>query len=106
MLKDGTPILRKRVRVSGALLVWSVDMTTTATNGVITRLGWFKREGSSYEWPEELNGKKIGLRGRRTMTTLDFAKQRLMYDYGAWHSGGVSGSMNAVYADGHVVPIK
>ena len=78
----------------------------TATNGVITRLGWFKREGSSYEWPEELNGKKIGLRGRRTMTTLDFAKQRLMYDYQAWHSGGISGSMNAVYADGHAVPIK
>jgi len=77
-----------------------------ATNGVVKRFGWYLREGSSYEWPEELNGRKIGLRGRRTTANLDFAKQRLMYDYTPWHAGGVSGSMNAVYADGHVAVLK
>jgi len=77
-----------------------------ATNGVVTRFGWYLREGSSYEWPEELNGRKIGLRGRRTSASLDFARQRLMYDYSPWHAGGVVGGMNAVYADGHVALLK
>lgn len=86
--------------------VFKCPLDFTATNGVITRFGWFKREGSSYEWPEELNGRKLGLRGRRTMASLDPSKQRLMYDYQPWHSGGVMGGLNAVYADGHVVPIK
>ena len=86
--------------------VFKCPLDFSATNGVITRFGWFKREGSSYEWPEELNGRQIGLRGRRTMTSLDFAKQRLMYDYDKFHSGGISGSLNAVYADGHVANLK
>ena len=86
--------------------VFKCPLDFTATNGVITRLGWFKSEGSSYEWPEELNGKTIGQRGRRTVTSLDPSKQRLLYDYEKWHSGGVAGIINAVYADGRAVPLK
>ena len=86
--------------------VFKCPQDFTATNGVITRFGWYTREGSSYEWPEELNGRTIGLRGRRRMASLDFARQRLMYDYQPWHSGGVAGGMNAVYADGHVSMLK
>jgi len=29
-----------------------------------------------------------------------------MYDYDNFHSGGVTGTKNAVYADGHVSPLK
>ncbi|MEN9676774.1 MAG: hypothetical protein RIS76_2670 [Verrucomicrobiota bacterium] len=86
--------------------VFKCPLDFTATNGVITRFGWFKREGSSYEWPEELNGKTIGQRGRRTVASLDPSKQRLLYDYAPWHSGGIAGSLNAVYADGRAVPLK
>ncbi|MBN8249242.1 MAG: type II secretion system protein [Verrucomicrobia bacterium] len=86
--------------------VFKCPQDFSATNGVVTRFGWYLREGSSYEWPEELNGRKIGLRGRRTSASLDFAKQRLMYDYEKWHAGGVAGAMNAVYADGHVAVLK
>ncbi len=92
--------------------VFKCPLDKGATNGMVVPFRFFKEEGSSYEWPEELNDREIGRRRSRNRfwsqvaSQMDYAKQRLMYDYDNFHSGGVSGTKNAVYADGHTAPMK
>jgi prepilin-type N-terminal cleavage/methylation domain-containing protein len=75
------------------------------TNGVSTALGWFKTEGSSYEWNEALNNRPLGKISTR-LFQVDTAKTPLMYDYENFHYGGTNGAKNVVYADEHVAVLK
>lgn len=86
--------------------VFKCPLDKGATNGAVVPFRFFKEEGSSYEWPEELNNRELGRRRSRFWSQVDHSKQRLMYDYDNFHLGGVSGTKNAVYADGHTAPLK
>ncbi len=57
------------------------------------KLGYFEREGSSYQWEYLMNGRVLATRSERTA---------LMYDYENYHTGGTNGSKYVLYADGHV----
>jgi len=58
------------------------------------KLGYFQREGSSYQWEYIMNGRSID--NRNTDRTV------LMYDYENFHFGGTNGSKFVLFADGHV----
>ncbi len=86
--------------------VFKCPLDRGASNGVVIAFRYFKEEGSSYEWPEELNNRELGRRRSRVFTDLDPSKQRILYDYDNFHLGGMTGSKNAVYGDGHVATLK
>ncbi|MHB1309913.1 MAG: type II secretion system protein [Limisphaerales bacterium] len=54
----------------------------------------FRKQGSSYEWNESLNGRLLHKLGQDESGTTTY----LMRDVQPWHSRG---TRNAVYADGH-----
>jgi prepilin-type N-terminal cleavage/methylation domain-containing protein len=58
-------------------------------------LGYFEREGSSYEWSYFLNGRPAETRSDRV----------LMYDYLNFHAGGTNGTRCWLYGDGHVTKL-
>ena len=72
------------------------------------QVGYFKNEGSSYEWNYSRNGKvleaiSVGPGGGFTIPS---ERATLMYDYENFHLGGTNGIKNVLYADGHVEPLK
>ena len=85
-----------------------------------TQFGYFKQEGTSYEWNPVFNKKKLG----RTSTRMQLELVPLMYDFENWHNGGtraakgntndlettgvaaISGAKNAVFTDGHAATLK
>ena len=66
---------------------------------------YFQKEGSSYEWNENLNGRKLGTT-RMRFFQITAEKTPLLYDYENFHLGGTNGIKNVVYGDGHVEPLK
>ena len=70
------------------------------------RAGWYEREGSSYEWNYQTNGKPIELPGVIGEIQRTAEKARLIYDYDNFHPGGPSGTKNVLHGDGHIAPIK
>ncbi len=56
-------------------------------------LGYFQREGSSYQWEYKENGKPIRSRAERV---------RLMYDYESFHMGRNGATVFMLYGDGRV----
>lgn len=69
------------------------------------RFKWFEREGSSYEWNYQANGKPIVLPGEIAGIPRTAEKARLMFDYENFHPGGTNGTKNVLHGDGHVAPI-
>ncbi len=67
--------------------------------------GFYQREGSSYEWNYQANGKPIVLPGTISGIPRTAEKARLMYDYENFHPGGTNGTKNVLHGDGHVAPI-
>ena len=84
-----------------------------------TQYGYYKLEGTSYEWNPIYNKRKLG----RTSTRMQLELVPLMYDFENWHNGGMrakgntndlettgvaatSGAKNAVFTDGHAAPLK
>jgi prepilin-type N-terminal cleavage/methylation domain-containing protein/prepilin-type processing-associated H-X9-DG protein len=69
------------------------------------RFGFFEKEGSSYEWNYQVNGKPIVLPGEISGIPRTAEKARLMYDYENFHPGGTNGTKNVLHGDGHVAAI-
>src|SRR4051812_45633435 len=58
------------------------------------RLGYFEREGSSYQWEYAMNNRSLATRSEKTA---------LMYDYENFHNrGGTNGTKYIVFGDAHV----
>lgn len=90
------------------------------TSGKGIPFGYFKAEGTSYEWNPVYNKKKLGRTGgQRYIVELI----PMMYDFENWHNGstrvmnntndldttGVAalvGAKNCVFTDGHVAALK
>jgi len=70
------------------------------------RFGWFKKEGSSYEWNYQANGQPIVLPGVISEIPMTAEKARLLYDYENFHPGSTNGTKNVLHGDGHVAPIR
>jgi prepilin-type N-terminal cleavage/methylation domain-containing protein/prepilin-type processing-associated H-X9-DG protein len=67
----------------------------------------FEKEGSSYEWNYQANGKPIELPGKINGIDRTAEKARLIYDYEPNpHQGGPNGTKNVLYGDGHVAAIR
>ena len=90
------------------------------SNGKGIPFGYFKAEGTSYEWNPVYNKKKLGRTSSR-MILLELVP--MMYDFENWHNSstrvqgntndlettGVAalvGAKNCVFTDGHVAPLK
>ncbi len=90
------------------------------SNGNGKAFGYFKAEGTSYEWNPVYNKKKLGKVSSR-MYLLELVP--MMYDFENWHNSstrvqgntndlettGVAalvGAKNCVFTDGHVAPLK
>jgi prepilin-type N-terminal cleavage/methylation domain-containing protein/prepilin-type processing-associated H-X9-DG protein len=75
-------------------------------------IGWkrgpsyFEKEGSSYEWNYQANGKPIVLPGEISGIPRTAEKARLIYDYENFHPGSTNGTKNVLYGDGHVAPLR
>ena len=72
------------------------------------RVSRWKKEGASYMWNSDFNGRKID-RLRSGMVRLPANKAPLVFDYENFHSGTtrgetniVVGARNALFVDGHV----
>src|ERR1044071_8965157 len=61
---------------------------------------YFKKEGSSYEWNYQVNGKPIELPGVISGIPRPAERARLMYDYENFHPGGTNGTKNVLRGDG------
>jgi prepilin-type N-terminal cleavage/methylation domain-containing protein/prepilin-type processing-associated H-X9-DG protein len=70
------------------------------------RVGYFEREGSSYEWNYQVNGRPLEAPGEMGGQVRTAEKAQIMYDYENFHRGGPSGTKNVLHGDGHVEPIK
>jgi len=68
-------------------------------------VGYFFKEGSSFEWNYTFNGQSIDA-PKVWMFTLPPSKVALMYDYENFHSGGTNGAKNVLFADGRVNMLK
>jgi prepilin-type N-terminal cleavage/methylation domain-containing protein len=88
-------------------------------NGKGTPFGYFKKEGTSYEWNMIYNKKKL----TRTSSRMSLEIVPIMYDFENWHNGSVRvrnntndtettgvaalvGAKNGVFTDGHVAAMK
>ena len=60
------------------------------------RLGYFEREGSSYQWEYMMNNRLLPTRNERIP---------LMYDYENFHVGGTNGSKYIFFANNEVVKL-
>jgi prepilin-type N-terminal cleavage/methylation domain-containing protein/prepilin-type processing-associated H-X9-DG protein len=101
----------------------------TNTNGVSVfkcpgdRVGYFAREGSSYEWNSELNGRRMdetrtanlflkavrnGAVVLNTNRVLRFPPETtpLLLDYEEFHPRPPKSGKNVVFMDGHVAPLE
>ena len=67
--------------------------------------GFYKKEGSSYEWNYQANGQPIVLPGIDSGVKMTAEKARLLYDYENFHPGSTNGTKNVLHGDGHVAPI-
>ena len=67
---------------------------------------FFEREGSSYEWNYQANGKPIIQPGVISGIPRTAEKARLIYDYENFHSGSTNGTKNVLYGDGHVASLR
>ncbi len=90
-----------------------VDVLSNNVGGVLAvflcpkdRYKWFEKEGSSYEWNYQANGKPIELPGVISGLQMTASIARLLYDYENFHPGSPNGTKNVLYGDGHVAPIK
>ena len=77
----------------------SFDVPGTGSAGI-------RKEGSSYEWNYQANGKPIVLPGVINGIQMTHEKARLMYDYDNFHPGSTNGTKNVLHGDGHVAPIR
>jgi prepilin-type N-terminal cleavage/methylation domain-containing protein len=69
------------------------------------KVGYFQKEGSSYEWNYDMNSQPIS--GARVWRyDLPPERLRLMWDYENFHPGGTNGTKMAVFADGHAKDIR
>jgi len=89
-----------------------VDVLSNHVGGAVAvfncprdRFGFYKREGSSYEWNYQANGQPIVLPGVIQGIPRTAVKARLMYDYENFHPGSTNGTKNVLHGDGHVAPI-
>ncbi|MSU35004.1 MAG: type II secretion system protein [Pedosphaera sp.] len=78
------------------------------TNGSPSRrFGYFLEEGSSYEWNTQANNDPI-TKPKYWGSRIPNTKAWLLNDYGSWHTGGrpdtngIRGTMNLLFADGHI----
>jgi prepilin-type N-terminal cleavage/methylation domain-containing protein/prepilin-type processing-associated H-X9-DG protein len=84
-----------------------------ATNSGIFRcpqdeVGYFPREGSSYEWWAMNNGRPLGsltVGPPWAKFVIDASRVVMMYDYENFHAGKTNFTKNVLYADGHVRPL-
>lgn len=90
-----------------------VDVLSNHVAGVVAifrcpkdNAGFFKKEGSSYEWNYQANGQPIVLPGVISGIPRTAEKARLMYDYENFHPGSTNGTKNVLHGDGHVAPIR
>ena len=90
-----------------------VDVLSNHVGGAVSifqcprdRFKWYEREGSSYEWNYQANGKPIVLPGVINGIQMTAEKARLMYDYENFHPGSTNGTKNVLHGDGHVAPIR
>jgi prepilin-type N-terminal cleavage/methylation domain-containing protein/prepilin-type processing-associated H-X9-DG protein len=68
----------------------------------LDNVGYFQKEGSSYEWNYSYNGRPIeSPRGTRSTDRV-----MLMYDYENFHPHGTNGTKMVLYADGHAKDIR
>jgi prepilin-type N-terminal cleavage/methylation domain-containing protein/prepilin-type processing-associated H-X9-DG protein len=67
------------------------------------KVGYFEREGASYEWNSAFNSAPID---NPKVWIIQFPPEKapLMYDYENFHPGGTNGIKNVIFADGHVAP--
>ncbi len=72
---------------------------------LLDRPGYFQKEGSSYEWNEQLNDKPLKAVKVR-WTELPMERTPMFYDYENFHGGGTNGVKNVVFLDGHAAPLK
>jgi prepilin-type N-terminal cleavage/methylation domain-containing protein/prepilin-type processing-associated H-X9-DG protein len=70
------------------------------------RPSFYAREGSSYEWNYQANGKPIIQPGTISGIPRTAEKARLLYDYDNFHPGSTNGTKNVLHGDGHVAPIR
>lgn len=82
---------------------------TAATKSVfrclLDRPGYFRTEGSSYEWNDSLNDKPLKAVKVR-WTELPMERTPMFYDYENFHGGGTNGVKNVVFLDGHAAPLR
>jgi prepilin-type N-terminal cleavage/methylation domain-containing protein/prepilin-type processing-associated H-X9-DG protein len=90
-----------------------VDVLSNHVGGAVSifrcprdRFGFYEKEGSSYEWNYQANGKPIVLPGVINGIQMTQEKARLMYDYENFHPGSTNGTKNVLHGDGHVAPIR
>ena len=57
------------------------------------KIGYFEREGSSYQWEYTMNNRPLANTTEKTA---------LMYDYENFHVGGTNGFKFVLFGDGHV----
>jgi prepilin-type N-terminal cleavage/methylation domain-containing protein/prepilin-type processing-associated H-X9-DG protein len=62
-------------------------------------VGRFEKNGSSYEWNANYNGRPVDSPRRSQNPTGDAL---LMYDYENFHAGSTNGTKNVLFADFHV----
>ena len=64
---------------------------------------YFESEGSSYEYMEQLGGKRVDKSFLSTKLKLSESDVHVIYDYDHFHGDPLrTGSVNYLYADGHV----
>ncbi len=69
--------------------------------------GYFKAQGSSYEWNYQVNGRPLETPGVINGEVRTAEKAQIMYDYDNFHrGGGPRGTKNVLHGDGHVEPIQ
>jgi prepilin-type N-terminal cleavage/methylation domain-containing protein/prepilin-type processing-associated H-X9-DG protein len=67
---------------------------------------YFEKEGSSYEWNYQVNGRQIENLGEISGVQRTAEKAQIMYDYNNFHPGFPNGTKNVLHGDGHVEAIK
>lgn len=78
-----------------------VGGSKTVFRCTLDKVGYFEKEGSSYEWNYIFNGQPIA---SPRIWRFDLPPDRvwLMYDYENFHPGGTNGTKMVLFADGRV----